>query len=133
MYTQFEEFQKIGKTNFDAAVANYKLVIGAGKSAYAAEAQFHIGEILLKQNKLIEAEKVGFEIIKKYGSYEYWVTKSYLLLGEVYSLQKDWFNAEATFKSIVENAVYPELKIIAQQKLEEVLAAKNKTNKIDQQ
>ena len=117
----------------DGAIAAYKLVMNAGKSAFAAEAQYHIAEILLKQQKLTEAEKAGFEVIKKYGSYEYWVTKSYILLGDVYTQQKDWFNAEATFKSIIENAVFPELKTEAQEKLQKVLGEKNKANKIDQQ
>jgi hypothetical protein len=44
------------------------------------------------------------------GSYDLWVTKSYLLLGDIYVQQKDLFNAEATYKSIVENATIPELK-----------------------
>jgi tetratricopeptide (TPR) repeat protein len=117
----------------EAAIAAYKQVINAGKSAFAAEAQYHIAEILLQQQKLPEAEKAGFEVIRKSGAYEYWVTKSYILLGDVYTQQKDWFNAEATFKSIIENAIFPELKTVAQEKLQQVIAEKNKANKIDQQ
>ena len=108
-------------------------MIAAGKSEYAAESQYRIAEILLQQNKPAEAEKAAFEVIKKAGSYEYWVTKSYVLLGDVYVKQKDWFNAEATFKSIVENATIAELKTEAQQKLVLVLEEKNKANKIEQQ
>ncbi len=115
----------------DAAIASYKQVIAAGKSEYAAESQYRIGEILLQQNKLNEAEKAGFEVIKKMGSYELWVTKAYLLLGDVYSAEKDWFNAEATYKSIVDNATIAELKAEAQQKLTKVIEQKNQGNKID--
>lgn len=115
----------------DAAIAAYKQVIAVGKSEYAAESQYRIGEILLQQNKLAEAEKAGFEVIKKMGSYDYWVTKAYLLLGDVYTAQKDWFNAEATFKSIVDNASISILKTEAQQKLDKVLDEKNKANKVE--
>lgn len=118
---------------FDPAIAAYKQVIAAGKSENAAEAQYRIAEILLLQNKSSEAEKAAFDVIKKSGSYEYWVTKSYVLLGDVYVQQKDWFNAEATFKSVVENATITELKTEAQQKLALVLEEKNKTNKVEQQ
>ena len=118
---------------FDPAMAAYKQVIGAGKSEYAAESQYHIAEILLLQNKLPEAEKAAFEVIKKSGSYEYWVTKSYVLLGDVYVQQKDLFNAEATYKSVVDNATIAELKSEAQQKLSHVLEEKNKTTKVEQQ
>ena len=117
----------------DPAILSYKQVIGAGKSEYAAESQYHIAEILLQQNKLTEAEKAAFEVIKKSGSYEVWVTKSYLLLGDIYVSQKDLFNAEATFKSIVDNATITEIKEEAQRKLDKVLEEKNKTNKVEQQ
>jgi hypothetical protein len=46
--------------------------------------------------------------------------------------EKDWFNAEATFRSIVENATIAELKTEAQQKLDMVLVEKNKANKVEQ-
>ncbi len=121
------------KNEPDQAIAAYKQVIASGKSEYAAESQYRIAEILLSQNKLPEAEKAGFEVIKKMGSYIVWVTKAYLLLGDVYVQEKDWFNAEATYKSIVENATIPELKTEAQEKLDKVLEEKNKTNKVEQQ
>ena len=116
----------------DAAIAGYKLVIAAGKSEYAAESQYHIAEILLQQNKTAEAEKAAFEVIRKMGSYDFWVTKSYVLLGDIFMKEKDLFNAEATFKSIIENAVFPELKAEAQQKLQQVLDEKAKSTKVEQ-
>ena len=116
----------------DPAIAAYKQVIAAGKSEYAAESQYHIAEMLLQQNKLPEAEKAAFEVIKKSGAYEYWVTKSYVLLGDIYVQEKDLFNAEATFKSVVDNATIAELKNEAQQKLNKVLEEKSKTNKVEQ-
>lgn len=117
----------------DQALYAYKQVTLLGKSEQSAEAQYAIASILLQQNKLTEAEKAGFEVIKKYGSYGYWVTKSYILLGDVYFKENDLFNAEATFKSVVENAEQDEFKKEAQQKLDRVVEEKSKTNKVDQQ
>jgi tetratricopeptide (TPR) repeat protein len=114
------------------ALVSYKAVIEIGKSEFSAEAQFRVAEILLLQNKLPEAEKAGFEVIKRYGSYEFWVTKSYILLGDVYAAQKDYFNAEATYKSVVENTAILELKKLAETKIAAVIAEKNKTNKVEQ-
>lgn len=116
----------------DEAIASYKLVIAIGKSEFSAEAQYRIAEILLIKLKYNDAEKAAFDVIKKYGSYEYWVTKSYLLLGDIYFAQKDYFNAEATFKSIAENASIPELKKEAEEKLAKVIEEKNKANKVEQ-
>jgi TolA-binding protein len=117
----------------EQAINAYKQVVAAGKSEYAAESQYHIAEILLQQSKYADAEKGAFEVIKKFGSYDFWVTKSYVLLGDIYVAQKDLFNAEATYKSIVENATIAELKEEAQRKLDKVLEEKNKTNKVEQQ
>jgi len=85
------------------------------------------------QNKYAESEKAGFEVIKKYGSYDYWITKGYILLGDIYFKEKDYFNAEATFKSVTENATNSELKEEASHKLQDVLTEKNKDSKVDQQ
>jgi tetratricopeptide (TPR) repeat protein len=115
------------------ATASYKQVIALGKSEFSAEAQYHVAEIFFAQNKYPEAEKAAFEVTKKYGSYELWVTKSYILLGDIYVKEKDWFNAEATFKSIVENATIDDLKKEAQNKLIAVQDEKNKTNKVEPQ
>jgi len=117
----------------DMATNFFKQVITAGKSEFSAEAQYHLSEILMQQDKLAEAEKAAFEVIKKYGSYEYWVAKSYIALGDIYLKQNDLFNAEATFKSVVENASIDELKKEAQVKLDQVLELKKATNKVEQQ
>lgn len=117
----------------DEAAAAYKNVVALGKSEYAAEARYRLAEILLAQSKLKEAEKAGFEVINKAGSYDYWITKAYILLGDVYFREKDYFNAEATLKSVSENATLPELKQEAQQKLDAVVAEKNKNSKVEQQ
>ena len=111
----------------------YKTVVNLGKSEYAAEARYRIAEILLTQSRFPEAEKAGFDVINKAGSYDYWITKAYILLGEVYFREKDYFNAEATLKSVIENAVNNDLKQEAQQKLNIVTAEKNKSSKVQQQ
>jgi len=117
----------------DMASSTYKSVIALGKSEFAAEARYQIANILFQQNKLKEAEKAAFEVVSKAGSYEYWTTKSYILLGEIYWKQKDYFNAEATLKSVSENATIPELKEEATKKLDEVVSEKNENSKVAQQ
>lgn len=114
------------------AVAAYKDVVALGKSEYAAEARYHLAEISFQQSKFPEAEKAAFEVINKAGSYDYWITKSYILLGDIYFKQQDYFNAEATLKSVVENGTVPELQKEAQQKLDAVVKEKKQNSKIDQ-
>ena len=80
--------------------------------------------------KLSDAEKSAFEVINKSGSYDYWVTKSYILLGDIYFRQKDYFNAKATFQSIVDNSIVPEFKKEAQEKLNRVIDEEGKNSKV---
>ncbi|MFT4204890.1 MAG: tetratricopeptide repeat protein [Chitinophagaceae bacterium] len=114
--------------NESDALTAYKAVYTSGKSEYAAEARFRVAEILMSEDKLKDAEKAAFDVINKAGSYDYWITKSYILLGDIYYKQKDYFNAEATLKSVVENVSDDSLKAEAQKKLDNVIAAKNKSN-----
>ena len=45
-------------------------------------------------------------------------------------LQKDYFNAKATFESVAKNAAIPELKKEAEQKFDAAVAAEKKQSKI---
>src|SRR5690606_16301177 len=102
--------------DFDLAIANYKSVIQLNKAALGAEARYSIAESWFNLGKLNDAEKAAFETINKSGSYGFWVTKAYILLGDIYFRQKDYFNAKATFQSIIDNSIDPDLKAEAQQK-----------------
>lgn len=116
--------------NYDLAISYYKAVASANKGAYSAEARYEIAWCLFEQNKLKDAEKSAFEVINKSGSYERWVTRAYLLLGDIYMKEHDYFNAKATYQSIVENASIPELKEEAQHKLKQATEAESKQNNI---
>ena len=105
-------------------------MVSLNKAALAAEARYEIAACWLELNKLSDAEKSAFEVINKSGSYDFWVTKAYILLGDVYFRQKDYFNAKATFQSIVDNTIEPNLKAEAQTKLDQVVAEESRNSKI---
>jgi TolA-binding protein len=115
---------------YDLAIGTFRTVVSQNKAALAAEARYEIANCLLAQGKLPEAEKAAFETINKSGSYDLWVVKSYLLLGDIYFRQKDYFNAKATFQSIVDNASNPDLKSEAQAKLDLVTEEEKRDSKI---
>ena len=114
------------------AIIAFRSVVDLGKSEYAAEARYQIAEILFEEQKYKEAEKAGFEVINKAGSYDYWITKAYILLGNIYFAEKDFFNAEATLKSVVANAADTSLQQEAQKQLDIVTAEDNKNSKVQQ-
>lgn len=92
-------------------------VLKYNSSVYTAEAHYQLALIYFNQQKFNLAEKTAFDVIKKQASYEFWVTKTYILLGDIYLAQNDNFNAIATYKSIAENATIPSLQQIASDKL----------------
>ena len=114
---------------YDLAITNFKLVVQLNKAALAAEARYEIADCWFQVNKLSEAEKAAFETINKSGSYDYWITKGYILLGDIYFRQKDYFNAKATFQSIVDNTINAELKAEAQAKLTQATEEEGKSSK----
>jgi TolA-binding protein len=117
---------------YDEAISSFKQVVAVNKAALAAEARYEIANSWFLTDHLADAEKGAFEVINKSGSYDWWVTKAYILLGDIYFRQKDYFNAKATFQSIVQNSLNAELKAEAQKKLDQVTEEENKTSKVGQ-
>lgn len=120
------------RSNADKAelLAAYKKVYDGGRNEYAAEARYRAAKILTEQGKYSQAEKAAFEVINKSGSYDYWITSAYILLGEIYFKQKDYFNAEATLKSVAGNASNKELASQARALLAEVTREKQRNSKV---
>jgi TolA-binding protein len=115
---------------YDVAINSFKQVVAVNKAALGAEARYEIANSWFKVDKLSDAEKGAFEVINKSGSYDWWVTKAYILLGDVYFKQKDYFNAKATFQSVTDNSLNAELKSEAQSKLNQVLEEEGKSSKV---
>lgn len=117
--------------DYEQAITYYRTVASLNKAAFGAEARYGIASSFFAQNRLEDAEKAAFEVINKSGSYELWVTKAYLLLGDVYVKEKDYFNAKATFQSIVNNAKLEDLRREAERKLSQVTEEEKKNGKIE--
>jgi TolA-binding protein len=121
--------QSKAEGNCNEAIGYFKTVAGLSKAEFGAESRYNIAVCLYEQAKYIEAEKSAFEVVQKSGSYASWVERSYILLGDIYLKQQDYFNAKATYKSVAENATIPEIKKEATEKLakaEELSAAASK-------
>ena len=112
------------------AIESYKVVVPINKSAWGAEARYELAAAYFNQGNLNVAEKYAMSVIKETGSYDNWVTKSYILLGDIFMKQKDYFNAKATYESVANNAAIESLKTEARQKLEAAKAEEKKSSKI---
>jgi tetratricopeptide (TPR) repeat protein len=119
------------KNDYAGAIASFKSCAAINKAAWGAEARYEIANCQFSLNNLAVAEKSALAVIKETGSYDNWVTKSYILLGDIFMQQKDYFNAKATYESVAKNAVIPELKNEAQLKLEKAIDAEKAVSKVD--
>ena len=117
----------------DLAITNFRTVASMSKSAFGAEARYEIANCFYTQGRLSDAEKAAFEVVNKSGSYEDWVTRGYILLGDIYHKQKDYFNAKATYQSVVDNAKLEELRQEADRKLKAVTEEEKKESKVEGQ
>jgi TolA-binding protein len=115
---------------YDVAINSFKQVVAVNKGAFAAEARYEIANSWFLTDHLSDAEKAAFEVINKSGSYDWWVTKAYILLGDIYFRQKDYFNAKATFQSVFDNSLNAELKSEAQTKLKKVVEEEKANSKV---
>ncbi len=92
------------------STAYFKTVISGNQSVLAAEARYQFAWNTVEQGDLVEAESLATKAIESSGSNEYWITKSYILLGKIFLQQKDYFNAKATLKSVIDNVATIDLK-----------------------
>lgn len=100
-------------------------VISLNKASLAAEARYEMAASFFRQQQYKASEKAAFEAINKSGSYEEWVTRSYLLLGDIYFAQQDLFNAKATYQSVKDNASTEVFRKLAAEKLMQVQQAES--------
>ena len=113
------------------AIASFKSCAAINKSAWGAEARYEIASCQFSLRNYAAAEKAAQAVIKETSSYDYWITSSYILLGDIFMEQKDYFNAKATYQSVAQNSTIAVLKTTAQEKLEKATAAEKAASKIN--
>jgi tetratricopeptide (TPR) repeat protein len=112
------------------AIPAFKSCAAINKSAWGAEARYEIANCQFSLKNYPAAQKAAMAVIKETNSYDYWVTKSYILVGDIFEQKKDYFNAKATYQSVVQNSTIDELKAAAQQKLDNAVADEAANSKI---
>ncbi len=118
------------ENDFAGAITAFKSCAGINKSAWGAEARYEIASSQFSLGSYTAAEKAAQLTIRETASYDYWVTKSYLLLGDIFLQQKDYFNAKATYESVAQNSTNTELKTLAQQKLDKAREEEKNVSKL---
>lgn len=117
----------------EEAKALYQTIDKKNIGLASAEARYRIAEILLAQKQLKEAETQASYAAQASGGSDYWVVKSYLLIADILTEQKDYFNAKATLQSIINNNSSKEVKEEATKKLENVKQLEKSKSKLTEE
>lgn len=114
----------------NAAISSFKSAAAINKSSWGAEARYEMASCQFLLGNLAASEKAAMSVIRETGSYDVWVTRSYILLGDIFMKQKDYFNAKATYESVAQHAAITELKAEARQKLDAAIEEEKQHSKI---
>lgn len=110
-------------------------IVGSEKSEVAAEANYFLAKIDYMNGKFEQAENRIFEISEKYAGQNYWLAKSFILLGDVYIKTGNLFQARQTLQSIIDNYDGKELVEEAKAKQKQIaeLEKKQEAEKLEQE
>jgi predicted negative regulator of RcsB-dependent stress response len=85
------------------AKSELSVVAKRTNSEMTAESKYLLAFIEYKLTNYKESQKLILEIQKQNPSYDFWIAKGFILVGDIYLAQKDTFQARETYKSIVDN------------------------------
>lgn len=108
------------KGNYATAIQWLDRSAKSDPSVYGAESAYYAAFASFKQNSLDDAENRVFAISDHFGSHEYWVAKSFILLADVYVAKDNLFQARETLRSVVDNCSVSELRNEAQKRLNQI-------------
>lgn len=90
------------KGDEQGAMSVFKVLSAEVKSAEGAEARYRIIESEYKAKRYDKAEKMVYEFSDSNTPQNYWLAKSFILLGDIYFDKGDTFQARATYQSVVD-------------------------------
>ena len=87
-----------------------------------AESEYMKAVILFSESKFEDTEAMILAFASKGTPHQYWLAKSFILLGDVYTKRDDLFQAKATYQSILEGYTVSDDGVIseAQKKIDEI-------------
>ena len=86
----------------DSAVVFYSNVVALSRSEFAAEAQYKIASYHFSKGDLKACADAIYFLNDQLGNYTFWLAKAFVLLGDIYMKDEDYFQARATYQSILD-------------------------------
>lgn len=108
------------------AKATYKKLLGVAKGKMKVEAMYYKAYFLNEASNYEKSNEIIFDIASKHAGYKYWGAKSLLIMAENFNALNDKYQATYTLETIIKNFDFEDLKIKAEELLNEI-NTKNET------
>lgn len=102
---------------FSKGLPEFTSVVKASKNIMGAESKYSIAFIHFQNKDFKECKKTVTEMADQFASYSSWLEKAFIILGDNYVAQNDYFQARATYQSVADDTDDAEMKAIATQKV----------------
>lgn len=110
----------------DSALPEFQYILKETKNVLAAEAKYNIALIQFLKKDFKASQQTIFELNDVFSAFEDWRVRGFILLADIYTSNKEFFQAKATLQSIIDAYEGPELLEIAKQKMRDVIALEEK-------
>jgi len=104
------------------AQSEFSKLVKLKSSELGAEANYYLASIEYQNGRYTESEKLIFDLINEFASFEYWVAKSFILLSDVYVGTGNYYQAKYTLQSVIDNYKGEDLVNEARAKLDAIIA-----------
>lgn len=113
---------------YTKALEGFSAVYNRFNNKFAAEAKYREGLVYLAMDSIESCKNSCYGVLDQFNSYDYWVGKAMLLLGDAFLKGGDEFNAKATWNSVVENF---EIEEISKEAKDKLALLKNKKSRVN--
>lgn len=125
----FEGKAYFAKGDYENAELKFSRTTEIANDESGAEAQYSIGEIKYLLSQFEASNNALYLVAQKYGNYDEWLDKAFLLIADNFIGKNEIFQAKATLQSIIDNTTSNITKSKAQARLDEVMI-EEKTEKV---
>jgi hypothetical protein len=93
----------LDQSKWDEALVEYAEVAKGKVSEQTSESNYYIAYLLNKKGQFQNSLDTAFAVKEKVEGYDYWLAKLFILIGDDYIALKDYYQAKATYQSILDN------------------------------
>lgn len=116
----------IGRSSFQLkdevrATQEFQKLVKLKSNELGAEANYYLALIQFNKKNYEESERLIFDLINEFASFEDWVARSFILLSDVYVAKGDLFQAKYTLQSVIDNYEGEDMVKEAKAKLNNIL------------